>query len=235
MAGSFASVDEQVSAAVGKPLWTELSIWYRRGHDRPYVTVIEGRVDELADEAMMKDQRFRALATAAGLSLFLILAVWPQAADGGDLLLVTASEDGAIGFLTPHRAVPLPDVGLVGRNLNFDLNASLVPYPSSTSQNTVTSNDSAAGSWTRTQTLANSTVTYSTTLFANRPRRGYVFRPAADVTASDGRTTRHPGYGISQRVRKRIEEAFGWIKTVEWLQWYDVRSEPGGTLDFPGR
>ena len=51
------------SAAVGKPLWTELSIWYRRGHDRPYVTVIEGRVDELADEAMMKDQRFRALAT----------------------------------------------------------------------------------------------------------------------------------------------------------------------------
>jgi XRE family transcriptional regulator, regulator of sulfur utilization len=23
----------------------------------------------------------------------------------------------------------------------------------------------------------------------------------------------------------------GWIKTVEWLQWYDVTSEPGGTLD----
>lgn len=31
-------------------------------------------------------------------------------------------------------------------------------------------------------------------------------------TALDGRTTRHPGYGISQRCRKRIEEAFGWIK-----------------------
>ena len=30
----------------------------------------------------------------------------------------------------------------------------------------------------------------------------------------DGRTTRHGGYGISQRIRKRIEEAFGWIKTV---------------------
>jgi hypothetical protein len=26
------------------------------------------------------------------------------------------------------------------------------------------------------------------------------------------RTTRHPGYGISQIVRKRIEEIFGWIK-----------------------
>jgi transposase len=30
----------------------------------------------------------------------------------------------------------------------------------------------------------------------------------------DGRTTRHPGYAVSQRVRKRIEEPFGWIKTV---------------------
>ncbi len=30
----------------------------------------------------------------------------------------------------------------------------------------------------------------------------------------DGRTTRHVGYSISQRIRKRIEEAYGWIKTV---------------------
>ena len=30
----------------------------------------------------------------------------------------------------------------------------------------------------------------------------------------DTRTTRHGGYAVSQRVRKRIEEAFGWIKTV---------------------
>jgi IS5 family transposase len=33
-------------------------------------------------------------------------------------------------------------------------------------------------------------------------------------SAIDGRTTRHPGYAVSQRIRKRIEEAFGWIKTV---------------------
>jgi hypothetical protein len=33
-------------------------------------------------------------------------------------------------------------------------------------------------------------------------------------SAIDGRTTRHPGYGVSLRIRKRIEEAFGWIKTV---------------------
>ena len=33
-------------------------------------------------------------------------------------------------------------------------------------------------------------------------------------TAVDGRTTRHKGYGISQRCRKRIEESFGWAKTI---------------------
>jgi transposase len=33
-------------------------------------------------------------------------------------------------------------------------------------------------------------------------------------SAIDGRTTRHPGYAISQRLRKRVEEIFGWTKTV---------------------
>ena len=33
-------------------------------------------------------------------------------------------------------------------------------------------------------------------------------------TRVDRRTTRHPGYAASQRLRKRIEEGFGWIMTV---------------------
>ncbi len=33
-------------------------------------------------------------------------------------------------------------------------------------------------------------------------------------SAIDGRTTRHPGYAISQVFRKRVEEIFGWLKTV---------------------
>lgn len=33
-------------------------------------------------------------------------------------------------------------------------------------------------------------------------------------SAVDGRTTRHEGYAVSQRLRKRIEEIFGWAKTV---------------------
>ena len=50
-------------------------------------------------------------------------------------------------------------------------------------------------------------------------------RPSFDIPAApyshpdcrdavDGRTTRHAGYAVSQRIRKRIEEAFGWMKTV---------------------
>jgi transposase len=37
-------------------------------------------------------------------------------------------------------------------------------------------------------------------------------------SAIDGRTTRHEGYQVSQRKRKRIEEVFGWIKTVGTLR-----------------
>ena len=33
-------------------------------------------------------------------------------------------------------------------------------------------------------------------------------------SAVDGRTTRHGGYAVSQRIRKRVEECFGWIKTT---------------------
>jgi transposase len=37
-------------------------------------------------------------------------------------------------------------------------------------------------------------------------------------SAIDRRTTRHPGYAASQRIRKRIEEAFGWIKEIALMR-----------------
>jgi transposase len=37
-------------------------------------------------------------------------------------------------------------------------------------------------------------------------------------SAIDGRTTRHAGYASSQRKRKRVEEIFGWIKTVALMR-----------------
>jgi hypothetical protein len=37
-------------------------------------------------------------------------------------------------------------------------------------------------------------------------------------SASDGRTTRHAGYHVSQRKRKLVEQVFGWMKTVGGLR-----------------
>src|SRR5438132_13192225 len=39
-----------------------------------------------------------------------------------------------------------------------------------------------------------------------------------ELTALDARTTSHSGYGVSQRFRKRVEEVFGWLKTVGLLR-----------------
>ena len=39
-------------------------------------------------------------------------------------------------------------------------------------------------------------------------------QPEWGRSAVDGRTARHPGYAVSQRRRKRVEEVFGWLKTV---------------------
>jgi IS5 family transposase len=47
-------------------------------------------------------------------------------------------------------------------------------------------------------------------------------------SAIDGRTTRHPGYAISQRIRKRIEEPFGWIKAAAGLRKTRATCSPAG-------
>ena len=44
--------------------------------------------------------------------------------------------------------------------------------------------------------------------------RPHIARNTTRRSAIDGRTTRHAGYLASQRIRKRIEEAFGWMKSV---------------------
>ena len=46
----------------------------------------------------------------------------------------------------------------------------------------------------------------------------HIARNTTRRSAIDGRTTRHPGYAASQRIRKRIEEGFGWIKTIAGLR-----------------
>jgi transposase len=57
---------------------------------------------------------------------------------------------------------------------------------------------------------------YDTEDFVNSCRDRIVTPHVAsrETTILDRRTTRHPGYQVSQRLRKRVEEIFGWIKTV---------------------
>ena len=49
-------------------------------------------------------------------------------------------------------------------------------------------------------------------------------------SAIDERTTRHTGYAISQRKRKLVEQAFGWMKTVGLLR--RLRHRGGGLVDW---
>jgi transposase len=53
-------------------------------------------------------------------------------------------------------------------------------------------------------------------------------------SAIDARTTRHAGYAISQRARKRVEEVFGWLKTVGLLRQtrHRGRDRVGWTFTF---
>ena len=60
---------------------------------------------------------------------------------------------------------------------------------------------------------------YDTRAFIAEARQlGFTPHVAQNTTrqrsAIDGRTIRHPGRQVSMRIRKRIEEPFGWIKTI---------------------
>ena len=61
---------------------------------------------------------------------------------------------------------------------------------------------------------------YDTKEFVQEMRDHQVTPHAAlkATTIIDARTTRHPGYAISQQKRKRVEEIFGWLKTVGGLR-----------------
>ena len=60
---------------------------------------------------------------------------------------------------------------------------------------------------------------YDTKGFVKELRKNNVTPHVAQNTtnrssAIDGKTTHHPGYSTSQKIRKRIEECFGWMKTI---------------------
>jgi len=51
-------------------------------------------------------------------------------------------------------------------------------------------------------------------------------------SAIDGRTTHHAGYAVSQRIRMKVEEIFGWMKTVGGLR--KTRYRGLEKVDFAG-
>jgi transposase len=62
---------------------------------------------------------------------------------------------------------------------------------------------------------------YDVPAFVKRLRKNDVTPHIAKkirYSAIDTRTTRHPSYALSQRLRKRVEEVFGWAKTVGMLR-----------------
>jgi len=72
---------------------------------------------------------------------------------------------------------------------------------------------------------------YDAADFVEEPRTMNVRPHVAQNTngrrsAIDKRTTRHPGYAASQRIRKRIEETFGWTKTIAGLRKAKLRGLP---------
>ena len=81
---------------------------------------------------------------------------------------------------------------------------------------------------------------YDTRDFVEALRRSQVTPHVAQNTtnrasAIDARTTRHPGYAVSQRKRKRVEEIFGWLKTVGLLRKTRHRGRAARGLDVPLR
>ena len=61
---------------------------------------------------------------------------------------------------------------------------------------------------------------YDTADFVKQCRRYHATAHVAQKkkgSGIDGRTTRHEGYRISLRIRKRVEEVFGWLKPIGCL------------------
>ncbi len=108
-------------------------------------------------------------------------------AGSGELMGMTLSDDGSVGFLTKVRTLSLPAVGAVTTTWNLDvrdtaLSAGAMYYRT----NTVASVDAAAGSLVRNVANDASAVTVPQTLQYNRARPGHIYRPFANATNSAG-------------------------------------------------
>jgi len=108
-------------------------------------------------------------------------------AGNGDLMAMFLSADGSMGFLTKTRTLTLPAVGAVTASWNVasrpsGLASDLLSY----NTHTVASVNATAGTLVRNSANDGSSVTVPQTLQYNQSRNGYIHRPAATTTASNG-------------------------------------------------
>jgi hypothetical protein len=100
---------------------------------------------------------------------------------------VFISADGSAGVFTKVRTLTLPAVGTITANWNLDLRVTgLASDPLSGRTHTVASVNTNAGTLVRNTSAVGSSVTVPQTLEYNQARNGYLHRPAAAATASDG-------------------------------------------------
>lgn len=109
-------------------------------------------------------------------------------AGGGELMIVTLSLDGQLGFATRQLAAALPLVDEVRESWDLALSISLAVGPSfADMQSTVTAVDDALGQYQQSAVIDfGANLTRPETIVINDPREGYRYRPAATVTDSNG-------------------------------------------------
>ena len=109
-------------------------------------------------------------------------------AGGGELMMVMLSLDGQLSFATRQLAAPLPHVDDVRESWTLGLGTDLaIAAGFVDGQSIVSSVDEAQGSFVREATIDfGAGVTRPETIIVNDPRDGYLYRPEATVTASDG-------------------------------------------------
>jgi len=109
-------------------------------------------------------------------------------AGGGELMIVTLSLDGQLGFATRQLAAALPLVDEVRETWDLALTSSLASASGFLdAQSTVTAVDEALGQYQQNAVIDFGTnLTRPETIVINDPRDGYRYRPAATVTDSNG-------------------------------------------------
>jgi len=105
----------------------------------------------------------------------------------GDLMMASVTDKGELFVSAAIKSVALPALGFVSSSWNLDNIESFVSAsPVYVTSSTVSSVDSAAGSWTRARIAVGGTATHPETLFANSPRTGFTHRPSVTVSDSNG-------------------------------------------------